>query len=371
MKSFVKKTILIINILAALSLLVSYLSAFISPEKFWLLAFFGLFYPFILIINILFVIFWVIFRKFYFLISILCILGGLPFLKRIIQFSNPFPDKYHYQQKYNPANTSFKLLTFNVRLFNLYKWEPGNKAEEGIFHFIDREQPDIICFQEFYSRDNSRLSEEKIREYLKRCKNAHIYYFLTKKTSSSHFGIATFSVYPIVGSGEIRFPNTFNLCIYTDLKIGNDTIRVYNNHLQSIKFLKEDYGLLDSIKLKYNEKQVLGIRRILLRVRDAFQTRSKQVDDVAEHISKSPHPVIVCGDFNDSPVSYSYQTMRENLKDAYIESGHGIGYTYRGKFPSYRIDYILYHPILRSYEYQSPKLDLSDHYPVICRFILP
>lgn len=370
MKSFVKNIIFICNIIAALSLVASYVSAFVSPQEFWLLAFFGLFYPFLLILNLLFIIFWLIFRKFHFLLSLICILAGLPFIKRIIQVDNSFHDKYYYQQKYNPGNTTFKFLTFNVRLFNLYKWESKSDAEAGIFHFIEREEPDIICFQEFYSRENTRLSEENIRNSLKKAKNAHISYSVSKK-NTSRFGIATFSAYPIVGTGEIKFPNTFNLCIYTDIKIGNDTVRVYNNHLQSIKFIKEDYLLIDTLKLKYNEKQMLGIRRIFLRVRDAFQTRSKQVDDVAAHISKSPHPVIVCGDFNDSPVSYSYQTMRKDLKDAFIESGNGIGYTYRGKFPSYRIDYILYNPILRSYEYHSPKLELSDHYPVICRFTLP
>lgn len=371
MKRIIKRTVFIFNIIAALALLASYISAFVNPENFWLLAFFGLFYPFLLILNILFLLFWLIFKKYHFLLSLLIILIGLPFIRRIIQFENPFHDKHYYQQKYIPGNTSFKLLSFNVRLFNLYKWETNNDAAEGIFNFIDREEPDVICFQEFYAKDSSRLSEQQIRNRLQKCKNAHIYYTLNKKVSSSHFGIATFSVFPIVGTGEIRFPKTFNLCIYTDLKVGLDTIRVYNNHLQSIKFLKEDYGLLDTLKLKYNEKQMLGIRRMGLQVRNAFQTRARQVDDVAEHIVKSPHPVIVCGDFNDSPVSYTYQTMRNNLKDAFIESGNGIGYTYRGKFPSYRIDYILYNPLLRSYEYQSPKLDLSDHYPVICKFILP
>lgn len=371
MKRIIKTTILVINILAALFLLASYFSPQVSPEKFWIFSFIGLFYPFFLIINVLFIVLWIIFKKFWFLISLVCILIGLPFLKRIIQIQNPFRDKYYYQQKYQPGNTSFKLLTFNVRLFNLYKWESKTDAEAGIFHYIDHEEPDIICFQEFYTRDNSSLSEKNIRESLKKCKYAHIAYTSGKKTNSSHFGIATFSSYPIVGTGEIKFPDTFNLCIFTDLKIGNDTIRIYNNHLQSIKFRKEDYVLMDTIRLKYNERQILGIRRMLGRVRDAFKTRAKQVDDVAAHISRSPHPVIVCGDFNDSPVSYSYNTMRKKLKDAFIESGSGIGYTYRGKFPSYRIDYILYDPLLRSYEYESPKLELSDHYPVICRFVLP
>lgn len=373
MRSFIRKIIFIANIIVALLLLLSYFSAFISPEKFWLLAFFGLFYPFFLILNLLFLLFWVILRKFHFLLSLVIILVGLPYLKRIIQIESPFKDKYYYQQKYHPGNTSFKFLSFNVRLFNLYKWETKTDAKAGIFDFIQREDPGIICFQEFYTRDNSSVDEDKIKESLKAYDQSHIFYSLNKKNkdNTSHFGIATFSKFPIVNKGEIKFPNTFNMCIYTDLRIGQDTIRVYNNHLQSIKFLKEDLIVLDSLKVKYNEKQMIGIRRIVMRVKDAFERRSKQVDAVARHIKSSPHPVIVCGDFNDSPVSYSYQTMRDELKDAFIESGSGIGYTYRGKFPSYRIDYILYNPLLKSYEYQSPKLELSDHYPVICRFILP
>lgn len=369
MRTWVRRILIFVNIIAAFMLVASYLSAYVSPEKVWLLAFFGLFYPFLLILNLLFIIFWAVLRKFHFLLSLVCILAGVPFAKRIIQFDFTIKDKYYYQQKYHPGNTPFKLLSFNVRLFNLYKWETKTNATEGIFHFIERESPEIICFQEFYSRDSSSISEEKITSKLKK-KNSHIFYSLNKK-KTSHFGIATFSSFPIIAKGEIKFPNTYNVCIYTDLKIGHDTIRVYNNHLQSIKFLKEDYETLDSLKMKYNPKQMVGIRRIFSRVKEAFEKRAKQVDAVADHIKKSPHPVIVCGDFNDSPVSYSYQKMRGNLNDAFIESGNGIGYTYRGKFPSYRIDYILYDPIFKSYEYQSPKLELSDHYPVICRFTLP
>lgn len=371
MRGLVRRIVFILNIIAGIALIASYFSSVVSPAKFWPLAFLGLIYPFLLIINFLFLIFWVILRKFHFLLSLLCILAGLPFMRRVIQIENPFRDKSYYQQKYTPGSTSFKFLTYNVRLFDLYKWERGGDAVDGIFHFIEREDPDIICFQEFYTRDSSKISEDIIRQKLGRSRNSHIYYYLSKKKSGSHFGIATFSAYPIVGSGEIKFPNTYNICIYTDIKIGNDTIRVYNNHLQSVKLLKEDYGLIDTLKFKYNEKQMAGLGKIVVRVRDAFKMRSKQVTDVASHVSKSPHPVIVCGDFNDSPVSYSYQTMLQDRKDAFIESGSGIGYTYRGKFPSYRIDYILYNPLLRSYEYQSPKLELSDHYPVICKFVLP
>jgi endonuclease/exonuclease/phosphatase family metal-dependent hydrolase len=370
MKRFLRNIILLLNVLSALSLILGYISAFVSPETFWPLAFFGLMYPFILIINILFLIFWIIFRKFFFLISLICILAGLPFVRRMVQVKTPFHGKSYYKEKYLLTNTSFKLLTFNVRLFNLYKWEGKTDVENGIFKFIDRENPDIICFQEFYARDNSPLSDQQIAKSLKKCLYSHVAYSLNKK-NGSHFGIATFSSYPIVGKGELKFPHTFNLSIYTDLKIGNDTIRIYNNHLQSIKFLKADYELIDTLKLEYDQRQMNGIRRMTMRVRDAFKKRARQVDAVAEHMHHSPYPVIVCGDFNDSPVSYSYQTMRGKLHDAFIETGNGIGYTYRGKFPSYRIDYILYDPVFRSFDYESPKLELSDHYPVICRFSLP
>jgi len=369
-KNFLKKTVFLINIFAALSLLASYVSVFVNPVSVWPIAFFGLMYPFLLAVNILFLIFWIVFRKYYFLLSLICILAGLPFIQRIVQVSSPFHNKAYYQQKYQNANTSFKLLTYNIRLFNLYKWEEKIDAKADIFSFISRESPDIICFQDFYTRENSKLTEANIANKLNKCSNYHVAYSLNKK-NKSHFGIATFTSYPIVGKGEFKFPNTYNLCIFTDLKIGNDTVRVYNNHLQSIKFGKEDYDLMDTLKLKYNEKQLLGMRRISKRMRDAFKKRAMQVDLVAAHIRKSPHPVIVCGDFNDSPVSYTYQTMRGELRDAFIETGNGIGYTYRGKFPSYRIDYILYDNLFKTYNYESPKLMLSDHYPVICRFVLP
>lgn len=371
MKHFVKKIILVLNILAAFALISAYISAFVSPASFWPLAFFGLMFPFILIINILFVLFWAIFRKYLFLISLICILAGFPFLRRIIQISIPLHSKAYYASKYQTGNTSFKFLTYNVRQFNLYKWEKKIDAEKSIFNFIDEETPDIICFQDFYTRDGSDVSQQKIMEYLKRTPYYHIAYSVEKKKNHSHFGIAIFSKFPILNQGEIKFPKSFNLCIYSDLKIGNDTIRVYNNHLQSIRFLKEDIDFIDTLKLKYNEQQLLGIRRIVRRVRSAFEKRSRQVDAVAAHIKKSPHPVIVCGDFNDSPVSYSYQKMKGKLKDAYIESGNGIGYTYRGKLRTYRIDYILFDKLLKSFDYQCPKVDYSDHYPVLTRFNLP
>lgn len=257
-------------------------------------------------------------------------------------------------------------MSFNVRLFNLYKWIKVDNAGSEISKYVKAESPDIICFQEFYTRERGSLTEENLLRKLSPAKYKHIKYTL-RKPGVSNFGIATFSRFPIINTGEIRFSNTFNQCIYSDLKVGNDTIRLYNIHLQSYRLQKENYEFLDSLKFAYNARQVKGLKNFTYRVKTAYIKRSVQADTVAAHILTSPYPVIVCGDFNDSPVSYAYQKISTGLKDAFIESGTGFGNTYLGRFPSLRIDYILHSPKLGAFDYAIPQIGLSDHSPVVCR----
>jgi endonuclease/exonuclease/phosphatase family metal-dependent hydrolase len=209
------------------------------------------------------------------------------------------------------------------------------------------------------------MSEAKIKKKLARTSYHYIKY--TSLKPNSNFGIATFSKYPIVGGGDILFEKTYNLCIYTDIYINKDTVRVYNNHLQSVRFLKQHYELVDSLKFPYHQKQFHGIWDITTRLKLAFKLRAMQAETIAVHIKRSPYPVMVCGDFNDTPVSYTYQTIRNNLNDAFEEAGSGFGHTYLGRFPSYRIDYILFDNNFGATNYRSPKLELSEHYPVLCR----
>jgi endonuclease/exonuclease/phosphatase family metal-dependent hydrolase len=262
--------------------------------------------------------------------------------------------------------TSIKVMSYNVRLFNLYNWVTEKNVNSKIISFIRNESPDIVCLQEFYTRGKGNLSERKLVERLSSIKYKHIQYTYQKKGISG-FGIATFSKYPIIHRGEIDFTGSFNHCIYSDLKIDNDTVRVYNLHLQSYRLLKENYMFLDSLKFAYNTKQMKGFRSISYRIKTAYLKRGVQADTVSAHILKSPYPVIVCGDFNDSPVSYAYQKISSSLKDAFLESGSGIGSTYSGKFPSYRIDYVLHSPQLQCYYYSNPNMSLSDHQPIICK----
>ena len=278
---------------------------------------------------------------------------------RYVQINLPFFKK----PVVTSANGSLKILTYNVRSFDYYKWSRFSDATNDIFAFILKESPDIICLQEFYTREKGSLTEPNIQAVLKRTKYSHIKY-ITGKNHVSNYGIATFSAYPIIGKGEILYWKTFNLSIYTDIKVGNDTFRIYNNHLQSIRFAKPDYEALDTIT--YDQKELKGIIGITKRLKKAFMIRAKQAEYIAAHISTSPYPVIVCGDFNDSPISYTYQTISKNLNDAFIEAGTGMGKSYFGVFPSYRIDYILHSKSFSVYQYRSPKFDFSDHFPIIC-----
>ncbi|MDP4207357.1 MAG: endonuclease/exonuclease/phosphatase family protein [Bacteroidota bacterium] len=361
MRKFFSNILFNINLVVAVLLVLAYLSVYINPQHFWPLAFLGLLYPFLLIANIAFIIIWAIRLKRQVFLSLIVILVGWTFLSRYIQLNLPLSSKKENSEKH----IDFKILSYNVRLFDLYNWVKKPNTGQGIFGLVKREAPDIICFQEFYTREKGNFSESGIIGQLKHAKYQHIKYTLRKSKGSS-FGIATFSTYPIVKRGEIHFSKTYNACIFSDIKIDEDTIRVYNCHLQSVRFIKSDYDFIDTLKFKYSQKQVNSVFDITTRLKWAFRRRALQADSIAAHIRRSPHPVIVCGDFNDSPVSYTYQTIRQNLHDAFIEAGSGIGHTYLGKFPAYRIDYILYDKSFEAEKYHSPKLELSDHYPVLC-----
>src|SRR4030042_1993229 len=149
------------------------------------------------------------------------------------------------------------------------------------------------------------------------------------------------------------------------INFNGDTLRIFNNHLQSIHLNSQNYIFLDSLRLRYNEQQLDEIMDISHRLKDAFVKRSQQADMISEKISASPYPVIICGDFNDTPVSYTYKKIKTGLSDSFIEAGSGIGNTYSGITPALRIDYILHNPGMTALCTERVRLRLSDHYPLI------
>ena len=229
MKKIIYKILRYFNYILIFALLLSYLSVFVNPGKIWLLAFFGLAYPFLLLANIIFIIFWLSKKKRFFIIPLIAILIGWSYLSSLVQI----PLKGNKNKK--PAiENSFNILSYNVRLFDLYDWDENENTTERIFNFINKANPDFICFQEFHTKNKGFLTEESIKKSLNQKYYTHIDY--TIENDNFNYGIATFSRFQIVNRGVIQFNNSSNSSIYTDVIIDNDTIRIFNNHLQSIRF---------------------------------------------------------------------------------------------------------------------------------------
>ncbi|MDC3305759.1 endonuclease/exonuclease/phosphatase family protein [Flavobacteriales bacterium] len=246
---------------------------------------------------------------------------------------------------------SIKILSYNVRLFNRYGWIPKPDIKSEIISFLKSEKADILCIQEFYTPDEIPNLNYKYR---------HI--GLQSKKNQWHMAI--YSSYPQINKAtvSIKGERMNNTCIYSDLLISTDTIRVYNVHLASNWFKNSDYSFLQNPQKETLKK---GIHGIVSRMKISYKKRAEEAEVIKKHMQSSPYPIILCGDFNDTPLSYAYNTISSDLKDAFKESGKGIGQSFV-KLPALRIDYILHNEKLNSYNYTKHKQELSDHYPVSC-----
>ena len=350
-----------INYVAIICLLFAYLAPFVSPRIFWPVAFFGMAYPPLLAINLLFVIYWLIRWRMRFLYSFCAVLLGLPILNGYVQFNPKVKPEKAFHMKHN-----LKVMSFNTKLFDLYNWTHNLETRGKIFDMLKMESPDVICMQEFYNSDKGTFRNLDTLVKFQRAKYSHCEYVVTLR-GTDHWGMATFSSFPIVNRGHIEFNvSGNNSCIYTDIKVGTDTIRVYNMHLQSMHFSNSDYKFMEEFFQTRDVKELEGSRTILRRLKWAFRRRAGQADIICEHMRNCRYPLIVCGDFNDTPASYTYHALSRNLKDAFLESGNGFGRTYYGKFPSFRIDYILHSSGIVAWDFRTIITDLSDHYPISC-----
>ncbi len=341
-----------VSLLLGLALVFSYLSVYVNPQFFWLFGIVGLGYPILLLLNLFVLVYWILRWKWEVLIPLVAILLGINHFSSFFQF--PF-GKGSITSK-----DDVKILSYNVNLFKLYHWSNEEPTFNKIFDFIRNENLDIVCLQEFFVV-KGKLTEKQVREKIGY--NSHVGYIVKRKESG--YGLATFSKYPIVNTGEIKFENSANACIFTDVLVNGDTIRIYNNHLQSVRLKERNINFLINQSYRKDSQKMDEIKDISFRFRDALVKRAQQVELVTEHIMKSPYPAVVCGDFNESPISYNYRQMRKNLDDSFTEMGSGVGYTYRGFIPSFRIDFILYNPEFVATSYRSPKVNYSDHYPII------
>ncbi len=339
--SLINKLLYLTNSICLLLLLLSYLSPYISPTFFWPISFFGLLFPIFYIVNILFLIYWIIGFKKQIWVNIIILLIG-------IQYIGLF---FGTKPKTTENTDSIKVLSYNVRLFNRYGWIAKPDIKSEIVAFLKTEKADILCIQEFYTPDK-----------IPTLNYAHKHIGLQSKKDQWHMAI--YSNFPQIKKStvSIKGERMNNTCIYSDLSVGFDTIRVYNVHLASNWFKNSDYSFLQNPKKETLKK---GINGIVERMKSSYKKRAEEAQAIKEHIQNSPYPIILCGDFNDTPLSYAYYTISKNLKDAFKESGKGIGQSFV-KIPTLRIDYILHNERFKSYNYMKHKQKLSDHYAISC-----
>lgn len=366
MGKFTDRVILILNILGAVAMLLAYLAPLVNPARMFFPALFGLAYPFLLMLHLAFLCYWLIRLKKEILISVLVILLGWNHLNSLIPMN--------FRPSEIPVNASqdryFKALSYNVRGFNIYQWNREPEAKREIFNFLESQQPNLVCFQEYYSSSKSGETHKYISRQLDYLPYNAVYY-TADPANRNGFGIATFSKYPIIKKSRIPFNSSFNAAMYTDILFNNDTIRVFNIHLQSIRFQEDNYAFIDTARFKYNNEQINEIRAIGSRLKTAFSKRAEQAQVIANYIKDSPHPVVVLGDFNDTPQSYAYRKIKKGLHDSFRQTGRGFGNTYAGELPSFRIDFIMYGPPLLSADFIRIKTDHSDHYPISTHLFLP
>jgi len=357
MRKLVDKILFLVNILVGLALIAAYLSPYINPSQFWYISFFGLGYPFLLIVNGLFVTYWLVKLKKHLFFSVAVIALGYFHFGKFVRFQK--------QESYPPIE-SIKIMSHNIRALGLNGPKFQTDDSKKIFQFLDKELFDVYCFQEFFNLSRKGFSPYDSIKRIIGAKYRHVEYLVKFRENS--FGIATLSQYPIVEKGIVPFEREgTNMCIYSDIDFNGKIVRIYNMHLQSLHFRKSDYQFLESINIT-EDKTLDGAKNVVSRFKSAYIKREEQAKSIRAHIEGCPYPVIVCGDFNDTPLSYSYEFIKGDFIDAFEANGQGIGSTYNGIFPLLRIDYILHSPEIDNTYFSVIKEDLSDHYPLVAYF---
>lgn len=348
------------NIAVALIMFMTLLGTIVSPEKFILPAYCTLAFPIIIILNIGFVIFWILTRKWFFLLSLSLLLFSAS------EINDTFPIHIGKTETIE-AKHPIRILSYNTMMSGKLKKHTSKKPNKVIQYILDTDA-DIVCLQEFdASTKEAHLTHEDMMRIFRKYQYKHVFYGL--KYNSKLYGIATFSKYPIVNRNRVKYASSTSISIFSDININGTIIRLFNNHLESNKLTEKDKAMPIQLKDKFNTENLSEVTLHFSRkLSIAYKRRAHQADAVARVIAESPYKVIVCGDFNDVPASYSYTKMKGELKDGFAETGTGLGWTFNETYYRFRIDYVLYDPTAFSLiQFMTDKVNYSDHYPVLCQ----
>ena len=332
--NLLQKTLYVLNVLCAFLLLLSLIVPYIPPIKFPLLSVLSLVVAPLILIQMLFLLYWLLRLKRQVLLPLLILLICF------VQF-NSFYRVPFFNSTDQPSEHALKVMSYNVRSFNINRWIDNDSVVKGVDRLIRQANPDVIAFQEYHTQMPPLLEQYKHR-------------YVQTKGKSKSFGQAIYSKYPIVAKGSLDFESSGNNAIYVDIVVRTDTLRVYNLHMESLSLVQSD--------IDFNQE---ASKRLVKRISNSFVIQQQQMEQVVAHKEKSPYPSVVTADLNNTAFSYTYRKINKNMNDTFAEAGTGLGTTFKLKHIPLRIDFILADTRFETYDYTTYDAPYSDHFPIM------
>ena len=372
-RNIIKKTLITVNTIVGISMLLLYTLPYSNQDYFWMLNIIAISFPILLTVQIIFLFVWLILKPRLALLPVFfCVLSyKLIFSVFGIQKTDSIVSE---------TENRYKILSWNIHMFNFF--ERKGKPDEKMIQKIRQQKADILCVQELvFSLDtNSAFTFEKMKKklgypYAAVANDRSFGVHTSNKNNKAKyhpFCIAIFSNHPIIRWKKIQtLPEYNHTFLWADILLKEDTVRVFNIHLQSMYLAKDDYTFIEQIDRQDVDDVSNHGKSIIKKIKNANYLRAIQILDVKKAILESPHPVILAGDFNDVPNSYAYQQMSRMLKDAFLEKGQGIGRTFMKISPTLRIDYIFYPEQFKILDFNTHQWGMSDHNAIEASFALP
>ncbi len=365
--SVIDWAVMVVTVVVAIGVAVSCLARWISPEVYGFMSAAGLLVPVAFVANFLCLMYWVVRWRSGAWLPLVIFLAGLPGVTLFFR-----PELTEVYADHSQDRSLVSVASYNVRGM----MRPVQQGSSGrlrsslrdVTWMVDSLGSDILCMQEFQSTRENPAERFEAALPVYNYKRTH---YNIRSTEANHgWGNAIYSKFPITGSGHIDFDGTNNSILWVDVAAGRDTLRVFNAHLQTTSITAGDEEYIAQLGFVGDSTRTTRARDMLSRLTQNYIIRAVQADTLAARIAASPHRVVVCGDFNDTPMSYSYGLIARHLADSFREAGRGYGYTYRGFFNLLRIDYVLHSRTIDTVEYISPDFDASDHNPVLVRLQL-
>lgn len=361
-RRFTKVFFLVLNIVFAIIFLLACVAPYLDPTKWWFISLIGLGFAFIIITLIAFVFFWLVFKPRYMLISLIVLIVGYRSITEFFAFH--IPDKFNYEK---PKDV-LRVVQWNVARFTEWKRNnnKGSQTRLKMMDLIKEQNADVLCFQEFFTSTNPEYYNN-LNHVMKELGYPYYYYAWDNDGYLHWVGQVIFSRLPIIDSGMVRYPRPSmpESLLHADMLFNNDTVRFYTTHLQSVQFKKRDFESIERIK-NTEEGMVVESRNIFSKLKRGVIRRSAQADIVRQQTRLSPHPYIVAGDFNDVPNSYTYFTIKgDELQDAFLLTGLGVGKTFSYIAPTLRIDYVLTTKDFTVKQFNRIIKNYSDHYMLV------